>query len=153
MQGEKPVKAFFDKFRNKTENKPISSLKNSEGREVFDIKQILNVAEEYYKKLFRTRDFRQSIVDLFLKTNRPPRSLLLVDVIVISLIHSSIKTNTFLLNFPTSSLCSYRSYSYDLHTGCRRFRPLGVFVLVFISTYKNGFLSQPLPLNLTKKLV
>ena len=52
MKGEKPVKSFFDKFKNKRENKPTVSLINEEGEEVFDAKSMLKVTEDFYKKTF-----------------------------------------------------------------------------------------------------
>ena len=71
MQGERPIKSFFDKFKNKRENKPMSSLKNSRGREVFDIQGIIKVVEEYYKELYTPGEVRQSIMNLFLNSIRP----------------------------------------------------------------------------------
>ena len=71
MQGERPIKSFFDKFKNKRENKPMSSLKNSRGREVFDIQGIIKVVEEYYKELYTPGEVRQSIMNLFLNNIRP----------------------------------------------------------------------------------
>ena len=71
MQGEKPVKAFFDKFKNKRENQQILSLINDDGVEVFDMKSILRVAESYYKKLFSPREVRQVVINLFLNNLTP----------------------------------------------------------------------------------
>ena len=71
MQGEKPVKSFFDRFKNKRERKPILSLKGSNGEEVFDIEGILDIAHDYYKGLFSPREVRQSIINLFLNNIRP----------------------------------------------------------------------------------
>ena len=71
MQGERPVKSFFDKFKNKRENKPISSLKDKDGNEVFGMKNILRVAEDYYKKLYSTREVSQPIMNLFLNNISP----------------------------------------------------------------------------------
>ena len=54
MMGEKPIKSFFEKYKNKSENKPITSLKNENGKEIFD-KGMLGVAETFYKKTFFTK--------------------------------------------------------------------------------------------------
>jgi len=35
MNGEKPVKSFFDRFKSRKEHKPIRCLKNDEGKEFF----------------------------------------------------------------------------------------------------------------------
>ena len=70
MQGDKPVKSFFDKFKNKRENQPILSLKDEDGQEFFDIKSILNIAEGYYRQLFSKREVDQSVINLFLNNIR-----------------------------------------------------------------------------------
>ena len=67
MQGEKPVKSFFDRFKDKRERRPILSLVDSNEEEVYDIGSILRVAEDYYKGLYSPREVRQSIINLFFK--------------------------------------------------------------------------------------
>ena len=47
MQGEKPIKSFFEKFKNKKENKPITSFLDKEGNECFEMKGIIKITEEY----------------------------------------------------------------------------------------------------------
>ena len=71
MQGERPVKSFFDKFKNKKERKPILSLKSDDGGECFDIKGIIKIAEGYFRHVFSPRETRQSIINLFLDNIRP----------------------------------------------------------------------------------
>ena len=65
MHGEKPVKSFFDKFRNKKEHKPIRCLKNDNSQDVFDTQGILKIVEKFYINLFTPREIRQSVVNLF----------------------------------------------------------------------------------------
>ena len=74
MKGEKPVKSFFDKFKNKRENKPTLSLINEEGEEVFDAKSMLKITEEFYKKLFSQREVSQSVINFFLNYISPVSS-------------------------------------------------------------------------------
>ena len=74
MHGDKPTKRFFDKFKNRSEMHPITSLKNEAGEEVFRIDEILQVAENYYKNLFSGGDIDQSVVDLFLSVIEPKES-------------------------------------------------------------------------------
>jgi len=70
MMGEKPIKSFFEKFKNKKENKPITSLKDESGEEIFD-KGMIKIAENFYRKLFTPRETNQSIINLFLNNIQP----------------------------------------------------------------------------------
>ena len=58
MHGDKPTKSFFDKFKNRRENKGITCLKNEQGVEVHKINDILRVAENYFKNLFSGQSIR-----------------------------------------------------------------------------------------------
>ena len=71
MQGEKPIKSFFEKFKNKKENKLITSFLDKEGNECFDMKGIIKITEDYYKELFSVREIRQPIMNLFLNNIKP----------------------------------------------------------------------------------
>ena len=71
MQGEKPIKNFFEKFKNKKENKPIRSLKNEEGVKCEDFNEILRIAEGYYKQLFSKREAQQPMMHMFLNNISP----------------------------------------------------------------------------------
>jgi len=63
--GERPIKSFFEKYKNKKENKPILGLKNSSGVEVND-QGMIRIVEEYYTNLFKPKETNQSVVNLFL---------------------------------------------------------------------------------------
>ena len=65
MMGERPIKSFFEKYKNKKENKPILGLKNSSGVEVND-QGMIRIVEEYYTNLFKPKETNQSVVNLFL---------------------------------------------------------------------------------------
>ena len=71
MHGDKPTKAFFDKYKNRSEIHIIKNLKNEHGDEVNDIRNILRVAETFYKNLFSGGPVQQNIVDLFLREISP----------------------------------------------------------------------------------
>ena len=71
MHGDQPTKAFFDKFKNRSEIHTIKSLKNDNGVEVHDIRNILHVAENFYKNLFSGGPIDQNIVELFLREISP----------------------------------------------------------------------------------
>ena len=47
-------RVFFEKYKNKKENKPILGLKNSSGVEVND-QGMIRIVEEYYTNLFNQR--------------------------------------------------------------------------------------------------
>ena len=66
MHGDKPTKKFFDEFRNRSEAHSIRALKNDMGVEVTDIKDILHIAENFYKGLFSSQDIQQNEADVFL---------------------------------------------------------------------------------------
>ena len=74
MCGEKLVKGFFDKFKNKKERKPILSLKDDHGNECFEIGGIMKIAEGYFRQIFSPREVRQPIINLFLDNIRPVAS-------------------------------------------------------------------------------
>ena len=65
MMGERPIKSFFEKYKNQKENKPILGLKNSSGVEVND-QGMIRIVEEYYTNLFKPKETNQSVVNLFL---------------------------------------------------------------------------------------
>ena len=72
MKGDKPTKSFFDQFKCRKEYISINSLIDIQGREVFDIKEIIGVAEKYFKELFSGQDdVQQSIIDFFLQRITP----------------------------------------------------------------------------------
>ena len=71
MHGDKPTKCFFDKYKNKRETHHIQSLVGQDDIEVFEIDEIMNVAENYFKNLFSGRPVQQSVVDMFLEGISP----------------------------------------------------------------------------------
>ena len=73
MNGDEPTKAFFDKFKNKSSQKYIKSLKDCDGNNVNDIKGILNIAERYYCDLYSGghSSIQQSVIDFFLDYVEP----------------------------------------------------------------------------------
>ena len=51
MHGDKPTKAFFDKYKNKSKQNYIKSLKNEKGEVKEDISGMLKIAERFYTNL------------------------------------------------------------------------------------------------------
>ena len=72
MNGERPVKDFFDRFKNKMEHPPILGLMNEEGEET-SILGMIEVAENYYRNLFTERVVEQNMIDKFLRNIRANR--------------------------------------------------------------------------------
>ena len=92
MHGDKPTKSFFDKFKNRRENKGITCLKNEQGVEVHKINDILRVAENYFKNLFSGQSIRQEIVDLFLSGIFPKSSWVkLMEILLLPIEDEEIK--------------------------------------------------------------
>ena len=79
MKGDKPTKCFFDQFKSRKEHVPIKSFINTEGKEVFEIKEIINVAERYFQNLYSGQDnVQQNIINLFLERISPKESCILL---------------------------------------------------------------------------
>ena len=69
MHGDKPTKAFFDKYKNKSKQNYIKSLKNEKGEVKEDISGMLKIAERFYTNLCsgNSSTIQQSVIDFFLK--------------------------------------------------------------------------------------
>ena len=74
MHGDKPTKCFFDKFKSKKDVHHIKSLIDMDGTEVFEINELLNVAENYFKDLFSGKPVQQTVINLFLEGIVPKKS-------------------------------------------------------------------------------
>ena len=73
MRGDQPTKAFFDKFKNRKKQNYISALKNEYGNRVTDIRDMLKIAEDYYKEIYSGQNspIQQSAMDFFLNYITP----------------------------------------------------------------------------------
>ena len=68
MHGDKPTKAFFDKYKNKKKSKYIKALKNELGESVDTVSGMLKIAEKFYRDLYSGGNSRihESTMDFFL---------------------------------------------------------------------------------------
>jgi len=68
MHGDKPTKAFFDKYKNKSKQNYIKGLKNENGELMTDISGMLRIAENFYSNLCSGHNspIQQSVIDFFL---------------------------------------------------------------------------------------